>query len=130
MVKENVLTMEDLVKRGITETKVIEKINGSYRGWLCECDGVVVGFAMGDSATGEMWVIAVLPEYEGREIGRRLLHLVQEWLFSFHDELWLTTEDNPSNRAYRLYIRAGWKKAGSEGEHCRMTCVRGDEGGV
>jgi len=122
--KENVLTAEDLVKRGITESDVIRKLSGSYKGWLCECDGRIVGFAMGDRLTGEMWVIAVLPAYEGRGIGRRLLGLVEEWLFSFHDELWLTTEDNPNNRAYGVYLKAGWRKVSSEDGHCRMVCAK------
>ena len=122
-VKENVLTAEDLARRGITEAEVIRKISGSYRGWLCECDGRIVGFAMGDRRTGEMWVIAVLPAYEGRGIGRRLLGLVEEWLFAFHDELWLTTEDNPANRAWRVYLKAGWRKVSAEEGHCRMVCA-------
>ena len=124
MVKENILTMEDLIRFGITEEEVIRKIHGSYKGWLCECDGRIAGFSMGNSEDGEMWVIAVLPEYEGRGIGRKLLHLVSEWLFFFHNELWLTTEDNPANRAYHLYTRAGWKKVSAEDEHCKMICVR------
>ena len=126
-VKENVLTSEELERRGITESDVIRKLSGSFKGWLCECDGRIVGFAMGDRLTGEMWVIAVLPEYEGRGIGRRLLGLVEEWLFSFHDELWLTTEDNPNNRAYGVYLKAGWRKVSSEGGHCRMVSVKTPE---
>jgi ribosomal protein S18 acetylase RimI-like enzyme len=51
-----------------------------------------------------MWVIAVLKEYEGNGIGRRLLRLVEDWLFSEGwDELWLTTDRDETLRAVGFY---------------------------
>lgn len=122
--EENVLRMDDLIRLGITEQTVIEKLRGSYKGWLCELESQIVGFAIGDSETGEMWVIAMLPRYEGRGIGRRLLGLVTDWLFESRDELWLTTEDNPQNRAYKLYTMAGWTKVETDEGHCKMVLRR------
>ena len=60
---ENRLTLDELSALGITEESVKQKMKGSFKGWLCEVDDQVVGFAMGDKSTGELWVIAVLPAY-------------------------------------------------------------------
>ena len=71
---------EELTQFGITiesVTKMLE--DGSHQGWLCEEDGRIVGFTMGDRTKGEMWVIAVLKEYEGRGIGRALMNEVEAW---------------------------------------------------
>ena len=107
--RENTLSLEDLAALGITGTSVREMIRTTHKGWLCEACGRVVGFAMGNGATGEMWVIAVLPEFEGRGIGRRLLELVEEWLWSVGwNEAWLTTDTDTGLRAYGFYRKHGW----------------------
>ena len=49
---ENRLTSAQLTALGITESSVSEKLLGSYKGWLCEEQGSVVGFAMGGSIIG------------------------------------------------------------------------------
>jgi hypothetical protein len=64
---ENRLTLEELTALGITEESVKEKLSGSFHGWLCEADQRMVGFAMGDKSSGELWVIAVLPGYIGKK---------------------------------------------------------------
>jgi GNAT superfamily N-acetyltransferase len=114
--RENRLSREELALRGITEDAVRARLARSFRGWLCECDGRVVGFAMGDGGAGELEVVAVLPEYEGRGIGTRLLELVETWLRSLGwPELWLFTDPDPALRAYAFYTRRGWTDAGLEG---------------
>ena len=81
----------------------------SHHGWLCEVDSRVVGFAMGNRDNGEMWVIAVLKECEGRGIGKQLLRLVEDWLFSEGwNEIWLTTDPNETLRAVGFYRHLGW----------------------
>ncbi len=69
---ENRLTLAQLAALGINENSVKDKLLGSYKGWLCEEQGSVVGFAIGDRSSGEMWVIAVLPTHIRRGIGGRL----------------------------------------------------------
>jgi GNAT superfamily N-acetyltransferase len=65
---------------------------------------------MADRATGELWVIAVLPDWEGRGIGRRLMALAETWLASQGcRQAWLTTSVDPALRAYGFYRRLGWK---------------------
>lgn len=101
---------EELTRMGITLQSVRQMLKNSHRGWLCEIDGRKVGFAMGDRATGEMWVIAVLKAFEGRGIGKRLLGLVEAWLYSEGcREIWLTTDPDESFRAVGFYRHEGWR---------------------
>ncbi len=107
--RENAYTREELQGLGITVSSVSAMIDTTHRGWLCEDDNKVVGFAMGNRKSGEMWVIAVLPEYEGRGIGSQLLAFVEDWLWSEGwREIWLTTDVNPTLRAYGFYRNQGW----------------------
>lgn len=107
--RENTYSDEQLQRAGITEQSVVQKLSSSYRGWLCQVDQSVVGFSMADSATGELWVIAVLPEFEGHGIGNRLMALAEEWLWEMHcDKAWLTTSLDTSLRAYGFYRKRGW----------------------
>ena len=107
--RENALSREQLAGLGITEASVRALMQRTHRGWLCEDNGRIVGFAMGNGETGEMWVIAILPEFWGRGIGGRLIDSVENWLWSLgHDETWLTTDKDTSLRAYGFYIHQGW----------------------
>ena len=100
---------EELRALGITHESVREMLASSHRGWLCEVDSHVVGFAIGNRNNGEMWVIAVLKEFEGNGIGKRLLGLVEQWLFAEGwTEIWLTTDPDESIRAVGFYRHLGW----------------------
>jgi GNAT superfamily N-acetyltransferase len=110
--KENRFTREGLAALGITEDSVAMMLGGTHRGWVAEVDGRIVGFAMGDRTTAELWVIAVRPEFEGRGIGTRLLAEVEDWLVGLGKrELWLWTSPNRSLRAHRFYCRHEWREA-------------------
>ena len=111
---ENVITHEELERDyGLTPLTLAQAMEASVRGWVCCDDDRIVGFAMGDSATGEMNVVAVLPGYEGRGIGKKVLGLVQDWLFgSGHTEVWLMATPDPGIRAYGFYRRLGWRTTG------------------
>ena len=99
----------ELTQMGITHNSVCELMRTTHRGWLCEVQGRVVGFAMGNQATGEMWVIAVLKAYENQGIGRALLTRVQDWLFAQgHRDVWLTTDPDEAYRAVGFYRHCGW----------------------
>ena len=111
--RENRVTLERLAELGITPESMARALEEETRGWVCEDAGEVVAFTMGDGATGEVLVLAVLPEAEGQGVGRRLLGLVQEWLFSKgHPELWLMETPDPALRAYGFYRKAGWVPTG------------------
>ena len=100
----------ELAEMGITHQTVREMLRDSHRGWLCEVDSCVVGFAIGNKANGEMWVVAVLEEFEGQGVGKRLLGLVERWLFAEGwKEIWLTTDRDETLRAVGFYRHLGWK---------------------
>ena len=111
---ENAITMEELKEDyGITLESLAEAMNSHVCGWLCEDADVVVGFSMGDRLNGEVQVVAVRPEYEGRGIGKALLSKVKNWLFSSgHEEIWLGAYPDPNIRAYGFYRKLGWQATG------------------
>jgi GNAT superfamily N-acetyltransferase len=110
--RENAISAAALAQMGITPESLGAKLRGTHRGWLCEEDGRLAGFAMGDSSSGELWVIAVAPEFEGRGIGSRLLAFVEQWLWSCGwDALWLWTDVEESRRAFAFYLHHGWFKS-------------------
>jgi len=107
---ENNLSLKQLADLDITPETVRQKLLSSYQGWLCWAGGRTVGFAMGNRLTGELWVIAVIPDYVKKGIGARLLQLTEEWLGQCGcRRLWLTTDTDPSLRAYSFYLKHGWK---------------------
>lgn len=107
---ENAMTLAELRRLGITPETVAAMLGTTHAGWLAEDEDRVVGFAMGDRATGEMWVIALLPEYVGHGIGSQLLRAVETWLIGQGwDRLWLTTDPDTSLRAYAFYRQHGWE---------------------
>lgn len=108
--RENTLSREALEALGITAPSVRERLSSTHAGWCCEADGRIVGFTMVEVERGELWVIALLPEYEGRGIGGRLMQLAEahQWAHGC-EEMWLTTSIEPELRAYGFYRRQGWE---------------------
>ena len=107
--RENAMTLEDLQRHGINPQSATESLTNSTKGWLCKDPGKVVAFSMADRATGEFLIIGVLPEYEEKGIGGRLMALTKEWLAaSGCMRSWLTTVLDTSLRAYAFYRRQSW----------------------
>jgi len=107
--RENTISKKQLAELGINEKSVLAMVDTTHRGWLCVEDDRVIGFAMGNRENGEMWVIAILPDYEDRGIGKELLSRVEDWLWSEGwTEIWLTTDVDTTLRAYGFYRKQGW----------------------
>ena len=123
---ENAITIEELESHyGITPQSVSEAMKSHVKDWLCEASGRLVGFAMGDRSNGEVQVVAILPEYEGRGIGKDLLMRVQTWLFSEgHEEIWLLANPDPNTRAHGFYRKLGWRATGSLREDDEVMKLR------
>ena len=110
---ENAINEAQLTELGITPESTEAAIRDNLKGWVAEVDGEVTGFVMGDKNTGEVTVLALRPEHEGRGLGKQLMQQVSEWLFAMgHDELWLLTGAIPSFRAYGFYQAIGWQPTG------------------
>ena len=107
--RENTYTLEQLRRLGITPESVHARFATTFHGWLCADGDRVVAFAMADRSTGELWVIAVVPEHEGKGIGGELMRRAEAWLWSSGCErAWLTTDVDPRLRAYGFYRHRGW----------------------
>ena len=107
--RENKMTLEELQRLGINAQSVTESLGKSTKGWVCDDSDRVVAFSMADRATGEFLVIAVLPEYEGKGVGGKLMALAEEWLAaSGCKRAWLTTDLDTTLRAYGFYRKRGW----------------------
>lgn len=107
-----------LVSTSISDQDVLEAIESTGRGWIVEIEGEVVGFAIGNFVSGNIWALFVDPDHERCGYGRMLHDVMTDWLRSRGVErLWLTTE--PGTRAQKFYEAAGWRfaKVTSTGEH-------------
>lgn len=108
-VRENVLADPSRIPPSIYEKYLEER----GRSWVCEIDGRVVGFSAADRTDASIWALFVLPELEGRGIGKELLRLATEWLFGLgHRCVTLTT--TAGTRAERFYRALGWKPGSSD----------------
>lgn len=100
-----------LVSTVIADEAVLEAIEVSGRGWVVESEGEIVGFAIGNARTGNVWALFVHPDHERRGHGRSLHDTMVSWLWSRKlDRLWLTTE--AGSRAQSFYEIAGWQLTG------------------
>ncbi len=112
--RQNPISKEDLAVLGITPASTAaEMASGKMKGWGCFQRDALVGFCNGDCTTGEVLVLAVLPEHEGKGIGSRLLAQVVEWLRSTGcRHPWLAASPDPAIRAHGFYRALGWQPDG------------------
>lgn len=108
---DNAIDLETLEAFGVTYENWAPKIeNGIYSGFVAEDRDEVVAFCFGDMQTGEVLVLAILPVYEGSGVGRSLLSLIVDKLFSNgFSELWLAASPDPKIRAHGFYRHLGWQ---------------------
>ena len=110
-VKENVLSNPALV----TDADCADYITRRGKGWVCEADGIIVGFSIADLQENNIWALFLKPEYEGKGIGRKLHQLMLDWyFFQTNKTVWLSTE--PGSRAEVFYRKAGWTETGIHGK--------------
>lgn len=106
-VKENRLSNPSLV----TDEDCREYITSRGKGWVCEIENRVVGFAIADLKEHNIWALFVHPDYENLGIGKKLHGTMLAWYFANTTEkVWLSTARG--TRAERFYRMQGWKDAG------------------
>ena len=114
-VKENQLSNPNLIPDELVE----EFITKRGKGFVCEIDDKIVGFSIVDFVENNVWALFLLPEFEGKGIGKKLHQLMLDEYFSKTKEtIWLSTEAN--SRAENFYKKQGWKNAGFHGNEVKF----------
>jgi GNAT superfamily N-acetyltransferase len=110
-VKENTLSDPALVPDKDVEDFMIRR----GKGWVCEMNDRIVGFAIADLQDNNIWALFIQPGYEGKGIGKKLHDDMLDWYFDQNKEsVWLGT--SPGTRAEAFYRKAGWKETGIHGK--------------
>ena len=111
LVKENRLSDPALVP----DSDVEDYITRRGKGWVCEINGQIVGFAIADLVDNNIWALFIHPDFEKLGIGKKLHDKMMNWYFSQTDKtVWLGT--SPKTRAELFYRKAGWKEVGVHGK--------------
>lgn len=111
-VKENTLSDPALVSDADCE----EFITRRGKGWVCEVDGQIAGFAIADLQDSNIWALFVHPDFEKKGIGKALQKVMLSWYFSAgKQEVWLGTA--PGTRAEQFYATTGWRRNGLHGKN-------------
>lgn len=120
-VKENILSDPNLVTDADCKTYITQR----GKGWVCETDLQIVGFAIADLQDQNIWALFVDPRFEKQGIGRQLHQLMLDWYFSQGPEnVWLST--SPGTRAEQFYKNAGWKATGMHGREIKFEMSKAD----
>jgi len=111
LVKENRLSDPILVP----DNDVEDYITRRGRGWVCDINGHVVGFAIADLVDNNIWALFIHPDFEKSGIGKKLHDEMMNWYFSQTDKTVLLGT-SPKTRAELFYRKAGWKETGMHGK--------------
>ncbi|MEI2759890.1 MAG: GNAT family N-acetyltransferase [Bacteroidia bacterium] len=84
------------------------------KGWVCEINKQIIGFAIADLKESNIWALFLDPKFERRGIGQKLHQTMLDWYFTQTKvTVWLGTASN--TRAEKFYRKAGWKEVGTHG---------------
>jgi GNAT superfamily N-acetyltransferase len=110
-VTENTLSNPALV----TDKHCEDYLLNRGKGWVCEVEGTIVGFAIADLQDHNVWALFVQPGFDKQGIGRRLHDDMLDWYFQQTTQtIWLGT--SPGTRAEAFYRKAGWRETGLYGK--------------
>jgi ribosomal protein S18 acetylase RimI-like enzyme len=124
--RDNPVPERVLNEFGINEETWTPQVeSGKIIGVVCESENLVVGYCNGDVTTGEVLVLALLPEFENQGIGKELLARVSDILYSSGlEKLWLAAPPDPGFRAYGFYRHIGWTPTGGYDKNGDEILVR------
>lgn len=117
--RHNAISASELAARGITaETWGRDVETGTLPGYVCTLHDHVVGYCFGHYKTGEVVVLALLPDHEGRGIGKALLQaVIGDFRASGFKRLFLECAADPSVRSFGFYRHLGWRPTGEQVAH-------------
>ena len=113
--RQNAVSAERLKAFGITAESWAEDIRrGVLPGYVCLAGERVIGYCFGARESGEVVVLALLPEFENQGIGKALLkRVVEELKRSGFKRLFLGCSPDPSTRSHGFYRQLGWQSTGT-----------------
>ncbi|MBT8092565.1 MAG: GNAT family N-acetyltransferase [Gammaproteobacteria bacterium] len=117
--RQNAASEELLRSIGVTvETWRKNIISDALPGYVCQCEDKIAGFCFGSRETGEIVVLALLPEFEDLGIGRELLNRTVRRLAEIgHSRLFLGCTRDPQSRSYGFYRHLGWRPTGKTDQY-------------
>jgi GNAT superfamily N-acetyltransferase len=114
-VAENMLSHPGRISAGDYYEYLFEK----GKGWVCEEDNDIIGFAIVDRKGANVWALFIDPLQESKGIGKKLHDTMLNWYFSKENKtIWLSTD--PGTRAEKFYRMQGWKENGKHGNETRF----------
>lgn len=113
--RENAVSAARLASLGITaESWALDVRKGTLIGYTAKSPERLLGYCFGDTQTGEVVVLALLPEAEGIGLGRELLErVVAKLRGAGHQRLFLGCSSDPKVRSYGFYRHLGWQSTGA-----------------
>ena len=116
--RENAFSAARLAALGITIDSWAAGIAaGASIGRIAWEDERMAGYCFADRASGEVLVLALLPDYEDRGIGRQLLQqVVGLSRDAGHRRLFLACSADPRSRSHGFYRHLGWRPTGEVDE--------------
>jgi GNAT superfamily N-acetyltransferase len=117
--RENAVSADRLRAWGITAESWAQDIRSNILdGFVALADRQLVGYCFGNPRTGEIVVLALSPDFEGRGIGRQLLtRVVDRLLRAGHARLFLGCSADPAVRSHGFYRHLGWRSTGALDAH-------------
>ncbi|OWQ83051.1 GNAT family N-acetyltransferase [Roseateles aquatilis] len=117
--RENAISAARLAELGITEASWSGQVrDGTLPGFVALAGDTLAGYCFGDAGSGEIVVLALLPDFEGRGLGRTLLARTVDHLRGLgHARLFLGCSANPAHRSHGFYRRLGWRPTGERDGH-------------
>ena len=117
MTRENAFSVERLAEAGVTlESWRAAIADGSLPGHVATADGEIAGYCFGERETGEVVVLALLPEHEGRAYEAAAVRTLQSLYRNYG------TWGNPGHEAI-LTQGTGHKPAG---QNVNVSLIYGD----
>lgn len=113
-VRENILSNPNL----ITPADYEEFLFHRGKGWVCEINNHIVGFAIADLQEENIWALFVHPDFEGRGVAKQLQKEMLHWYFTQKEKVWLGT--SPGTRAEKFYRASGWRENGKHGNEVKF----------
>jgi len=96
----------------ITPQMYADFLEKDGRGWVAQVDGEIVAFSYANRIDGSIWALFVDPRFEGQGLGKQLLSLATDWLFSLGFRR-VTLSTGTHTRAAQFYTRLEWRLASS-----------------